>query len=57
VVLDRPAKGVAAALLARGVLAGTANDPMCLRLCPPAVLPEAALHDLEVALRAVLSES
>ena len=56
VVLDRPAKSVAAALRARGILAGTANDPACLRLCPPAVLPAEALDDLQRALRDCLSE-
>jgi len=53
-VLDRPASAVVAALRDRGVLVGTANDPHCLRLCPPAVLPPDALTDLEGALRACL---
>ena len=57
VVLDRPAKPVVAALRARGILTGTAHDPHCLRLAPPAVLPDAALDDLEQALRACLAEA
>jgi hypothetical protein len=39
------------------VLAGTAHDPHCLRLCPPAVLPLSALDEFESALRACLSET
>ena len=39
VILDRPAKPIDAALLDRGYLTGTAHDPHCLRLCPPAILP------------------
>lgn len=57
VVLDRPAREVVGLLRERGVLAGTAHDPHCLRFCPPAVLPTAALDELESALRACLSET
>lgn len=55
VVLDRPAKPVAAALLEAGFVTATANDPHCLRLCPPAVLPDEALGALETALTQALS--
>ncbi|MCO4771834.1 MAG: aspartate aminotransferase family protein [Deltaproteobacteria bacterium] len=54
VVLDRPAKPVVAALREHGIIAGTANDPHCLRLAPPAILPAEALTDLHAALRACL---
>lgn len=53
-VLDRPAKPVAAALRKRGFLVGTASDPKVLRLAPPAVLPEYAIGLLSAALRDVL---
>lgn len=55
VVLDRPAGPVATQLLQHGIVAGTAHDPHCLRLAPPAATPAQALDDLEHALRAVLS--
>ena len=57
VILDRPAKPVAAALLDAGILTATAHDPQCLRLCPPATLPEEALVALEGALRVALGDS
>jgi len=57
VVLDRPAGPVAKQLLAHGLVAGTAHDPRCLRLAPPAATPTEALDDLEHALRTVLSAS
>src|SRR5688500_882808 len=41
--LDRPAKPVAAALLARRFIVGTSSDPNVLRLCPPAVMPPYAV--------------
>lgn len=51
--LDRPAKDVQAALLARDILAGTSADPQVLRLLPPYTLEtehvdllRAALEDL-----------
>lgn len=50
VVLDRPAKPVAAALLQRGFLVGTSTDPRVLRLSPPAVIPDYAIHLLGSAL-------
>jgi len=52
-ILDQPARPVARALLHQGILAGTANDPRCLRLCPPAVMPTAGIDALESALHAV----
>jgi acetylornithine/succinyldiaminopimelate/putrescine aminotransferase len=55
VVLDRPAKPVAAALLARGFVAGTASDTRVLRLAPPAVMPLYVVDQLAEALAAVLS--
>lgn len=56
-VLDRPAKPVAATLRAKGVLTGTAHDPYCLRLCPPATLPDEALPALQAALVAALGDA
>ncbi len=52
-VLDRPARPVVGALLDHGILAGTANDPHCLRLCPPAVMPAAGIDAIENAMQAV----
>jgi acetylornithine aminotransferase/acetylornithine/N-succinyldiaminopimelate aminotransferase len=52
-ILDRPARPVASALLSQGILAGTANDARCLRLCPPAVLPTAGIDALEQAMHTV----
>lgn len=52
-ILDRPARPVASALLSQGILAGTANDARCLRLCPPAVLPTAGIDALEHAMHTV----
>jgi len=46
VILDRPARPVANQLIGRGFLCGTAGDPNCLRLCPPATMPPAALTEL-----------
>jgi acetylornithine/succinyldiaminopimelate/putrescine aminotransferase len=46
VMLDRPAKPVANQLIGHGFLCGTAGDPNCLRLCPPATMPPAALSEL-----------
>lgn len=54
VVLDRPAKPVAAALLSRGFLVGTATDPHVLRLAPPAVTPPYAVELLADAFRDAL---
>ena len=54
-VLDRPARPVLGALLEQGILSGTAADPNCLRLCPPAVMPDQGLDDLERALRLALA--
>lgn len=53
-VLDRPARPVAAELLDRGFLVGTAADPRVLRLSPPAVLPTYAVDLLASALHDVL---
>ena len=54
VALDRPAAPVARALLADGFLVGGANDPRCLRLCPPAVLPFDAIDSFATALKRAL---
>ena len=54
VVLDRPARPVSAALLEAGFLTGGANDPRCLRLCPPAVLPFSAIGAFARALCSAL---
>ena len=53
-VLDRPAKAVANQLVAEGYLTGTAADPNCLRLCPPATMPLDALDGLLECLARVL---
>lgn len=55
VVLDRPAKPVAQALLERGFVVGTATDPFVLRLAPPAVTPPYAVDLLADALGEVLA--
>jgi acetylornithine/succinyldiaminopimelate/putrescine aminotransferase len=54
--LDRPARAVVDALAAAGVLAGTANDPQCLRLCPPAVMPREGVAALGAALNQILAQ-
>jgi acetylornithine/succinyldiaminopimelate/putrescine aminotransferase len=54
-VLDRPARPVSIALRERGILTGTAADPNCLRLCPPAVLPPEGLDAFLTALRETLA--
>jgi acetylornithine/N-succinyldiaminopimelate aminotransferase len=46
----RPAKAVHAALLERGILAGTSGDPNILRLLPPYVLEAGHVELLRVAL-------
>lgn len=55
VVLDRPARPVAQALVEAGFLTGTAADPRCLRLCPPAIMPPATLEAFFDALAAALA--
>ncbi len=55
-VLDRPARPVAAALREAGVLAGTAADPRVLRLSPPAVMPPEGVAALAEALAAILAQ-
>jgi acetylornithine/N-succinyldiaminopimelate aminotransferase len=57
VVLDRPAKPVAAGLLERGYIVGTASDPHVLRLAPPAVMPLYVVDQLAEALKAVLANT
>jgi len=57
VVLDRPARPVVAALLAKGFMAGTASDPTVLRLSPPAVMPLTAVKLLANALAKILNEA
>ena len=54
-VLDRPARPVAGALLEQGFLTGSSADPNCLRLCPPATLPLEAVSELHTALGSILS--
>lgn len=54
-VLDRPARPVLDALLELGFLAGGAAAPDVVRLCPPAVMPAAAVTALARALQSVLS--
>jgi acetylornithine/succinyldiaminopimelate/putrescine aminotransferase len=55
VVLDVLARPVARALLEVGFLTGTATDPRCLRLCPPAILPPETMHAFFDALTEVLN--
>lgn len=55
VVLDRPAKPVAAALLDSGFIVGTSSDPRVLRLAPPAVMPLYVVDQLADALAAALA--
>ena len=55
IVLDRPAAAVARDLRGRGILTGTAADPRCLRLCPPAVMPDEGVDALLTALQEALS--
>jgi acetylornithine/N-succinyldiaminopimelate aminotransferase len=52
-VLDRPAKDVQAALLARGILTGTSSDPQVVRLLPPYILEEEHVDLLRDALVAI----
>jgi acetylornithine/succinyldiaminopimelate/putrescine aminotransferase len=55
VILDRAARPVADQLRDRGLLVGTAADPRCLRLCPPAIMPNTGVDALLTALRDILS--
>ncbi len=55
VELDRPAKPVASALLAKRFIVGTSSNPKVLRLSPPAVMPPYAVDQLGEALTAVLA--
>ena len=48
--MNRPAKDIQAALLARDILTGTSADPQVLRLLPPYVLAEAHVDLLAEAL-------
>jgi acetylornithine/N-succinyldiaminopimelate aminotransferase len=50
VVLDRPAKPIAAMLLEKGFIVGTSSDPNVLRLAPPAVMPLYVVDQLAEAL-------
>lgn len=54
VVLDRPAKPVAADLREHGFLVGTSSDPHVLRLAPPACMPVYAVRMLGRSLTEVL---
>ena len=53
VELDRPAKAIAAELLAKGFVVGTARENV-LRLLPPYITPKRAFSDFIVALEQVL---
>jgi acetylornithine/succinyldiaminopimelate/putrescine aminotransferase len=48
--LDKPAKDVQKALLAKDILAGTAGDPAILRLLPAFILQEEHIDRLRAAL-------
>ncbi len=50
-----PAKDVVAALLARGILTGTCNDPAVVRLLPPLVLAQEHVDRLAAALAEIPS--
>jgi predicted acetylornithine/succinylornithine family transaminase len=52
--LDRPAKGVAAELLVRGFVVGTARDNV-IRLLPPFITPKKAFVEFIAALQSVLA--
>ena len=54
-VTRTPAKEVHAALLARGILTGTASDPKIVRLLPPYILEEAHVDRLRAALVSISS--
>ena len=56
VILDRPARPVIQRLIERGFLCGTAGDPNCLRLCPPAAMPQDALAELFANLAELLAQ-
>ncbi len=57
VVLDQPAKPIAARLLTEGFLVGTSSDPCVLRLAPPAVMPLYVVDQLAEALTSALKTS
>src|SRR5690606_26054284 len=48
--MNRPARDIQAALLARDILTGTSGDPQVLRLLPPYVLEEQHVDPLAEAL-------
>jgi len=52
-VFEEPAAPIKEALIGHGILTGTAADPHCLRLCPPAVMPMSGIDALEQGLAAV----
>jgi acetylornithine aminotransferase/acetylornithine/N-succinyldiaminopimelate aminotransferase len=54
-VLDRSAKDVQKALVAKGVLTGTSEEPNVLRLLPPLTVTAAEVGELKAALTEVLS--
>ena len=54
VVLDRPAKAVAAELREHRFLVGTSTDPHVLRLAPPAIMPHHAVEQLGESMEAIL---
>jgi 4-aminobutyrate aminotransferase-like enzyme len=49
--MNRPAKDIQKALLAKDILAGTAGDPAILRLLPAFILREEHIDRLAAALR------
>ena len=54
-MLDRPAKDVQKALVAKGVLTGTSEEPNILRLLPPLTVTEGEVAELRAALAEVLA--
>lgn len=54
-VLDRPAKDVQKALVVKGVLTGTSEEPNILRLLPPLTVTEGEVAELRAALAEVLA--
>ena len=48
--MNRPAKDIQKALLAKDILAGTAGDPSILRLLPAFILQEEHIDRLRAAL-------
>jgi acetylornithine/succinyldiaminopimelate/putrescine aminotransferase len=53
--LDRPASKVVAAMIAKGVVAGTSSEPSTLRLLPPLTIGEKEVDQFVTALSEVLA--